>query len=497
VALTYDAVSARTRWTLIAVVVAALVRQTVAIARGHVRLGHLERTLGSLRHDAEHDPLTGLANRALFHQRIDRALAHPVRRSFAVVFIDLDDFKTINDTLGHAAGDELLVGVAQRLRATVRAGDTVARLGGDEFGILLNELDGSQDAQRSVARLLEVLQPPFEVEGAGLRVGTSIGLAPFGPRSTTSQLLREADMALYAAKDRGKNQFQVFSWTMERDARDRFELQAELRQAIEQEELVIHYQPVVDLPSGRVAGFEALARWQHGTRGTLSPDRFIPLAEELGMIHALGLVVLRAACTQLATWEAQFADAPRWHVAINVSVQQFDSPDLLADVTEALRDSHIDPSRVVLEVTESSMTDDPEHVLHVLQQLRALGVRVAMDDFGTGYSALQYLRQFPLDILKIDKAFIADLASGPNSVTLLRAMLELGHSLGLSTVVEGVESAGQLDTLRGLECDFVQGYLLGTPRSAPEITAMLQQVSNRDWSLVQGADPLATVHSGQ
>jgi diguanylate cyclase (GGDEF)-like protein len=480
-------VSPRARWTLVVVVVVALVRQTIMSARGHVRLHQLEQTLGSFRHDAEHDPLTGLANRALFHERIERALEHPRRRAFAVLFIDLDDFKTINDTLGHAAGDELLIQVAQRLRSTVRAEDTVARLGGDEFGILLNRLEGYEDAQRSASRVLDALQPPFAVGGAAMRVGTSIGLAPFGPRSTTSQLLREADMALYAAKDRGKNQFQVFSWTMQRDARDRFELQAELRQAIDRQELVIHYQPIIDAPTGRVAGFEALARWKHSTRGVLLPDRFIPLAEELGVIHALGLVILRAACTQLAAWDAEFPDAPRWHVAVNVSVQQFDSPDLLADVTEALSESGVDPGRIVLEVTESSMAEDPEHVLNVLQQLRALGVRVAIDDFGTGYSALQYLRQFPIDVLKIDKAFVADLESGANSVTLLRAMLELGHSLGLGTVVEGVESHGQLTTVRDLGCDYLQGYLLGTPGAAAEITGLLRSAATHDWVLLRGA----------
>jgi diguanylate cyclase (GGDEF)-like protein len=489
--------SARARWTLVVVVVVALARQTVMSARGHVRLHQLEQTLGSFRHDAEHDPLTALANRALFHQRIERALEHPRRRSFAVLFIDLDDFKTINDTLGHAAGDELLVAVAQRLRSTVRAEDTVARLGGDEFGILLNRLEGYEDAQRSAARVLDALQPPFSVGGAAMRVGTSMGLAPFGPRSTTSQLLREADMALYAAKDRGKNQFRAFSWTMQRDARDRFELQAELRQAIEREELVIHYQPVVELPSGRVAGFEALARWKHSTRGVLLPDRFIPLAEELGVIHALGLVILRTACAQLAEWEAEFPDAPPWHIAVNVSVQQFDSPDLLADVTEALADSSVDASRIVLEVTESSMAEDPEHVLHVLQQLRALGVRVAIDDFGTGYSALQYLRQFPLDVLKIDKAFVADVEAGTASETgetLLRAMLELGHSLGLGTVVEGVESHAQLDVVRRLGCDFVQGYLLGTPGAAAEITGLLRAIAGSDWVLTRGATDPAPAH---
>ena len=274
VALTHDDhVTPLGRWTLVAVIAAALLRQTVVSARGHLRVRYLERTLGSFRHDAEHDPLTGLANRALFNQRIDRSLELARRRSLAVLFLDLDDFKTINDTLGHGAGDELLVAVAQRLRATVRAGDTVARLGGDEFGILLNGLDGLEDAQRSARRILDALQPPFAVGGAEMRIGTSIGLAPVAARSTTSQLLREADMALYDAKEHGKNQFRCFSWTMQRDARDRFELQAELRQAIDRQELLIYYQPIVDLPTGRVAGFEALAALepQHARRDAPGP----------------------------------------------------------------------------------------------------------------------------------------------------------------------------------------------------------------------------------
>jgi diguanylate cyclase (GGDEF)-like protein len=488
VALTHDdKVTPLGRWTLVAVIVAALIRQTIVTARGHIRVRYLERTLGSFRHDAEHDPLTSLANRALFNHRIDRALELARRRSLAVLFLDLDDFKMINDTLGHAAGDELLVAVAQRLRATVRAEDTVARLGGDEFGILLNGLDGLEDAQRSAGRILDALQPPFAVGGAEMRIGTSIGLAPVGPNSTTSQLLSEADMALYSAKEHGKNQQRVFSWTMQRDARDRFELQAELRQAIEREELLIYYQPIVDLASGRVAGFEALARWNHSTRGVLLPDRFIPLAEELGVIHALGLVVLRTACAQLAAWDAEFPDAPDWHIAVNVAVQQFDSPDLLADVTQALRESSVDPSRIVLEVTEGSVMEDPEHVLVVLQQLRELGVRVALDDFGTGYSALQYLQRFPLDVLKIDKTFVRDLELGTTSATLLHAMLELGRSLKLSTVVEGVESHIQLEAVRTLGCDRVQGYLLAMPGSAADIGKILRGAATRDWVLARGA----------
>ncbi len=490
VALTHDDhVTTLGRWTLVAVIAAALLRQIVVTARGHIRVRYLERTLGSFRHDAEHDPLTGLANRALFNHRIDRALELARRRSLAVLFLDLDDFKTINDTLGHGAGDELLVAVARRLRATVRSEDTVARLGGDEFGVLLNGLDGLDDAHRSARRILDALQPPFAVGGAEMRIGTSIGLAPVAARSTTSQLLREADMALYDAKEHGKNQFRVFSWTMQRDARDRFELQRELREAIDREELLIYYQPIVDLPSGRVAGFEALARWNHSTRGVILPDRFIPLAEELGVIHALGLVVLRAACTQLAAWDATFPDAPDWYIAVNVAVQQFDSPDLLADVTQALGESSVDPSRIVLEVTEGSVMEDPEHVLNVLQQLRELGVRVALDDFGTGYSALQYLRRFPLDVLKIDKSFVGDLELDTTSATLLHAMLELGHSLGLRTVVEGVESHVQLEAVRTLGCDLVQGYLLATPGPARDITGMLRGAQARDWVLLRGTGP--------
>jgi diguanylate cyclase (GGDEF)-like protein len=490
VALTYDDhVTPFGRWTLVAVIAAALLRQTVVTARGHIRVRYLERTLGSFRHDAEHDPLTGLANRALFNQRIDRALELARRRSLAVLFLDLDDFKTINDTLGHAAGDELLVAVAQRLRATVRAEDTVARLGGDEFGILLNGLDGLEYAQRSARRILDALQPPFAVGGADLRIGTSIGLAPVAARSTTSQLLREADMALYDAKEHGKNQFRVFSWTMQRDARDRFELQAELRQAIDRDELLIYYQPIVDLPTGQVAGFEALARWNHSTRGVILPDRFIPLAEELGVIHGLGLVVLRAACAQLAAWDTTFPDAPDWYIAVNVAVQQFDSPDLLADITQVLRESSVDPSRIVLEVTEGSVMEDPEHVLYVLQQLRELGVRVALDDFGTGYSALQYLRRFPLDVLKIDKSFVSELELGTSSATLLRAMLELGRSLGLRTVVEGVESTQQLEAIRALGCDLVQGYLLAIPGPARDVTGLLRGAQARGWVLHRGTAP--------
>ena len=358
VAVTHDDhVTPFGRWSLVAVIAAALLRQTVVTTRGHIRVRYLERTLGSFRHDAEHDPLTGLANRALFNQRIDRALELARRRSLAVLFLDLDDFKTINDTLGHAAGDELLVRGA-RLRDALREQDTVARLGGDEFGVLLNGLDGLEDAQRSARRILDALQPPFAVGDADMRIGTSIGLAPVAARSTTSQLLRVADMALYDAKEHGKNQIRVFSWTMQRDARDRFELQAELRQAIDRDELLIYYQPIVELPTGRVAGFEALARWNHSTRGVLLPDRFIPLAEELGVIHGLGLVVLRTACAQLAAWDSTFPDAPDWYIAVNVAVQQFDSPDLLADVTQVLRESSVDPSRIVLEVTEGSVMED-------------------------------------------------------------------------------------------------------------------------------------------
>jgi diguanylate cyclase (GGDEF)-like protein len=415
-------------------------------ARRQVREGELQRL-------AFEDSLTGLPNRPYFEERIAATLASGTPA--VVAFLDLDDFKQVNDSLGHSAGDRLLTICGERLRRALRADDTVARLGGDEFAVLAI---GDVDSELLVDRLFDVLAAPVTLEGKRLHLRASIGIAG---TDSGSDLLRNADLAMYAAKASGSNRFAIFTDDMHVHALARLDRREQLERAIENEELVLHYQPIVDLDLGRAAGFEALVRWQHPTRGLLGPGEFIPLAEETGLIVPLGRWVLRQACAQASLW----AGAP--YLSVNVAGLQLEQDGFVDEVACALTDAGLDAGRLVLEVTESSLVGDLE--AERLQALRRLGVRLAIDDFGTGYSSLSYLRRFPMDVLKIDRSFTRDACEDS---ALLNAIVAMGESLGLVLVPEGIEEPEQAEALRALGCRLGQGYLFGRPVPACELTGV-------------------------
>jgi diguanylate cyclase (GGDEF)-like protein/PAS domain S-box-containing protein len=432
-----------------------------------------KRAEEALAHQALHDALTGLANRFLFLDRLEHALARQSREGTlsAVLFLDLDDFKTVNDGLGHAQGDQLLVAVAERLASCLRSADTGARLGGDEFAILLEDLRLAADAPSIAGRIIESLREPFSLEGNLLTVSGSIGIAMAAPASDPRQLLRQADVAMYRAKAEGKNRFCIFEPGMHDEVVRRLELKAELQQAVEDGDLVTHYQPVVDLETGGVVGVEALVRWQHAERGLLAPSAFIAMAEETGLIVPIGRQVLREACHQVREWQAR---RPGLAVNVNLSPRQLQDPALVDEVAACLVSADLDPARLTLEITESVLLADDAATARTLTQLKELGVSIALDDFGTGYSSLSHLERFPVDVLKIDKRFVQGLGGG-DAPALTRAILGLGDLLGLEVVAEGIERPEQLEALRALGCRWGQGFLFARPLTRDETETLLER----------------------
>lgn len=431
-----------------------------------------------LRERAWHDALTGLANRALFTERVDHAMARRSRdhRPLTVAFLDLDAFKAVNDTLGHHGGDLLLQGVANRLRDCIRPGDTIARFGGDEFALLLE--DASANAAANVAnRILASLDKPFELLGREVYARASIGLAVAHATDTTETLLLAADTAMYAAKAGGSSRYELFEAQMRSAARERATLRSDLEGALDRGELVVHYQPVVDIGSGEVVGVEALVRWQHPTRGLLGPDEFIELAEQSGLIVSLGRWVLNAACAQAAQWRCQLGRALT--VAVNVSARQFQGTGLVEEVATALAKAGLEPASLMLEITESATVPDAEQMIKRLGELKALGVGLAIDDFGTGYSSLSYLRRFPVDQLKIDRAFVAGICANRDDLSIVAAVINLAHALGLVVVAEGVETVDQLEQLSQLGCDLAQGYNWLQPTDSHNLQGWLQPLLER------------------
>jgi diguanylate cyclase (GGDEF)-like protein len=431
-----------------------------------------------LSHQAFHDALTGLANRALFRDRVSHALERTGREAhaLAVLFLDLDGFKAVNDSLGHARGDELLVLVAKRLSSCVRPGDTVARLGGDEFAILLEQIDSTADAIATGERVRDVLAAPLVLDGREVLVQGSIGIAATDDgKATAEELLRNADLAMYRAKARGEGSPELFEASMHTALVRRIELENDLRHALEREEFVLQYQPILDLATFRLAGVEALIRWQHPDGNLLSPLEFIPLAEETGLISEIGAWVLREAATQGAAWQAAMSESERsaFRLAVNLSGRQIASSNLLATVEDALAVSGLDPRALVLEMTESVMMESTADTINLLRQLKLLGIRLAVDDFGTGYSSLSYLARFPVDLLKVDRSFVEKIATDSYSAELVRTIVQLGNSLGLQTVAEGIEDTEQLGALRTIGCAFGQGFLFSKPLAATDITALL------------------------
>ena len=432
---------------------------------------HLEDELA---HQAFHDSLTGLANQALFRDRVEHALALANRSSqqLAVLFIDLDDFKTVNDSLGHTAGDDLLVAVAHRLQGCLRTSDTAARLGGDEFAVML-EAVGSEYAPEDVAdRLVAAFREPQSIASRDVTVTASIGIAYATSDATCDQLLRNADLAMYTAKRQGKNRRESYEAQMHVAALDRLETEVDLRRALDGGELVVHYQPIVALPTGRIVGAEALVRWQHPDRGLLEPDTFVPLAEKTGLIGELGRQVLGIACARARSWQLLHPDH-EFYVSVNVSPRQVHDDMLAEHVAVALESSGLPASSLVLEITETTMMNDVETTIRKLQALKDIGVRVAVDDFGTGYSSLSYLQQFPVDILKIDRAFVSAIAPDADEVSLAPAILSLATTFELQAVAEGVETAAQAATLTALGCEFAQGFYFSRPIDADAFRLVL------------------------
>ena len=396
-----------------------------------------------------------------------------------MLFLDLDEFKTINDSLGHGAGDQLLVAVAERLRTCLRDADTAARLGGDEFAILLEEIEEAGPALVA-QRVLDTLHAPFVLSGREVFVNASIGIAVGSVQQDANELLRDADAAMYVAKTNGKGRFETFAPAMHDAVMERLTLQVELQRAVEQQEFTIQYQPIVELDSGRITGVKALIRWQHPVRGQMPPARFIPLAEQTGLIVPIGRWVLQQACQQAQRWHTQHPTTPPLGVSVNLSARQLQHPGLVPDVAAALAVSGVDPGSLTLEITESVLVHDTEATITVLGKLKTLGVRLAIDDFGTGYSSLNYLQRFPVDILKIDKSFIDGVAKGAEASTVARAITKLGHSLGLETVAEGIEEPEQQAAISAMGCLQGQGYHFARPLDADAITQLLDDHSPSD-----------------
>ena len=422
------------------------------------------------------DSLTGLPNRNMFFTELDRTVARARRQGcgFAVCYIDLDRFKTINDTLGHAAGDELLQAMAGRLRAAVRETDLVARLGGDEFVVVLEGGGGASDIEGVAQKMLAAMGQPLTVQGCGLDVTGSIGISVFpADGEDAATLLKHADAAMYRAKERGKNNVQFYTSELADVAASQFAMESELRSALARGELFLHYQPKIDIASGAMRSVEALVRWAHPQRGLVMPGDFIGLAEERGLIVPIGRWVMQAACRQIRDWRNAGLAAPS--VAVNLSARQFASDTLMEDLLDALSLYGIAASELEVELTESVLMADPERASRVLDRMHAMGVRISIDDFGTGYSSLSYLKRVPAQTVKIDRSFIRGLPEDKDDATITQAVIAMAHSLGLVVVAEGVETDAQLQMLRQMGCDEAQGYLLGRPMSAADLALRLDQ----------------------
>jgi diguanylate cyclase (GGDEF)-like protein/PAS domain S-box-containing protein len=434
-----------------------------------------------LLHDAFHDALTGLPNRALFIDRLKLALARHKRlgaAQFCVLFLDLDRFKVINDSLGHAIGDHLLVGIARRLETCLRPGDTVARLGGDEFTVLLEDVSDTREVIAVAERIETELSLPFNLGGHEVFTTASIGIAPSATGYERAEdILRDADTAMYRAKSLGKSRHEIFDKEMHTRAVNLLHLETDLRRALERREFSVYYQPIVSLETGVVQGFEALLRWRHPVHGFISPAEFIPVAEETGLILPVGRWALEEACRQMREWQGQFPRAAEMYVSVNLSGRQFANPELLGQIEEALRASGLRPQSLKLEITESVVMGDIEKTIEMLRRLRALGVESSIDDFGTGYSSLSYLHHFPSTTLKVDRSFVGRMGDGEENAEIVRTILLLARNLGMRVVAEGVETEAQLARLQSLSCDYGQGFLFSQAVNAAAVGRILSEGS--------------------
>jgi diguanylate cyclase (GGDEF)-like protein len=448
-------------------------------ARVKERTQQLEEANAKLLQIALHDALTGLPNRALLmtdlNQSIQRSKANP-NYQFAVLFLDCDRFKVVNDSLGHLVGDELLVLISRRLNLYIKPQNTLARLGGDEFAILLTEIPDSHHAIELADQILESFSKPFQLERHEVFINASIGIViGHDEYNEPEHLLRDADTAMYRAKALGKGQYHIFDPAMHAAALERLQLETDLRRGLEQQELVVHYQPIVNLNTGKIAGFEALVRWCHPQRGLVPPGLFIPMAEETGLITQIGYWVLSESCHQLRTWQKQNLVNPNLFVSVNLSVKQFSQPNLLEQIDQVLEKSQLPPNCLKLEMTESAIMDNEKDVALILKELRKRHILISIDDFGTGYSSLNYLHSFPVDTLKVDKSFVQRLNQDSENVGLIPVIISLAKTMNMSVIAEGIELPEQLMILKELNCGFGQGYFFSKPLPREQLIELLSR----------------------
>jgi diguanylate cyclase (GGDEF)-like protein len=442
----------------------------------YARTAALKAASDLILHNAMHDPLTDLPNRRLLLERIDQAIqrSHQLdSHGYAILFLDLDQFKIVNDSLGHIIGDQLLISISEKLKKHLEDVYLVARFGGDEFVILLEYIANIDEVIKITERILSDFQVPLILNGGEIFIDVSIGIV-LGNKDyhQAADLLRDADMAMYKAKSEGRNSYKFFDAEMYVQAKKRFDLETDLRHAIDRQEFMVYYQPIMDILNGdRLIGFEALVRWQHPTRGMVSPMDFVTISEETGLIVALDSWVFQEACQQLAKWKTTFVDAAALKMSINLSAQDIRNPNLLTDIDRILAKTGLDGKSITLEITESMLLDDINQTIDLLTQIKSRNIQVSIDDFGTGYSSLNYIHRLPADYLKIDRSFINQMQEASRNYQIVRTIIALGNQIGLAVVAEGIETSAQLEILRNLECEFGQGYLFSKPLSVQEIEA--------------------------
>ena len=452
-------------------------QKTTRMAGSQTDITARKETEQQLLRGALHDGLTGLPNRVLFTDRLERSITRMTRDAkhhFSVLFLDIDRFKVINDSIGHGLGDRLLLEFAKRISHCLRPGDTFARLGGDEFTILLEDPREPDDAAGVADRIMESLKKPFMLEAHEVYVTASIGIAPSTTGYSRPQdVLRDADTAMYRAKAAGKSRYQIFDTAMHARAMHLLQTENDLRRAIDRNEFELHYQPILQITTGRIRGFEALLRWRHPEHGFVAPAEFISIAEETGLIIPIGRWVLQEGCRQAAAWRELFPDHPL-DISINLSGKQFSQSDLVEQVMGALRKAKLPANHLILEITESVVMDNPETTVGMLQRLKDLGIQLNIDDFGTGYSSLAYLQRFPVDTMKIDRSFIARIGVDPENAEIVRTIVALAHNLNMKVTAEGIETQEQLTQLQDLHCENAQGYFLSRPMDSAAATEWLR-----------------------